>query len=103
MPAEDALLFIDANRYLTLYRTKTGRELLATLGEQANRIFVTQQIVNEVQRNKIKVAEVYLTTRLTGLKLELAKMPPDRQDIFGMSDGQEQVLLGEIKPAIAKA
>jgi hypothetical protein len=34
MTTEDALLFVDANRYLELYRTVTGRHLLAPLSEQ---------------------------------------------------------------------
>jgi hypothetical protein len=34
MPTEDALLFVDANRYLELYRTVTGRHLLAPLSDR---------------------------------------------------------------------
>jgi hypothetical protein len=50
MPTEDALLFIDANKYLDLYRTSTGRLILAAIRQQADYIFVTQTVVNEVQR-----------------------------------------------------
>jgi hypothetical protein len=33
MPADDAVLFIDANKYLDLYRTASGKKLLASLEE----------------------------------------------------------------------
>jgi hypothetical protein len=69
MPAEDALLFIDANRYLYLYRTDKGKKLLAPLVEQSDYIFVTQQIVGEVQRNKIQVATYFLREKFKEVKL----------------------------------
>ena len=56
----DFLLFIDANKYLDLYRTDHGKEQLAPLSEQAQHIFITQQVVNEVLRNKIKAVADYL-------------------------------------------
>ena len=36
MLTEDALLFIDSNKYLDLYRTDKGKKLLAPLGELAS-------------------------------------------------------------------
>lgn len=45
MPEVDALLLIDANKCLDLYRTDKGRKLLAPLSGQAPYILVTQQIV----------------------------------------------------------
>lgn len=60
MSADDTLLFIDTNKYLDLYRTDKGKKLLAPLGEQVDYIFVTQQVVGEVQRNKILVAAEFL-------------------------------------------
>jgi hypothetical protein len=60
MTTDDALLFIDANKYLDLYRTKTGKLSLAALSQQADHIFVTQKVVDEVRRNKIKETAVFL-------------------------------------------
>jgi len=37
----ESLLFIDANKYLDLYRTKTGKFILAALSQQADHILQT--------------------------------------------------------------
>ena len=68
MPAEDALLVIDANKYLDLYRTVSGKKLVASLVEQAAHIFVTRQIVEEVQRNKIEVVKTFLSKQFGELE-----------------------------------
>jgi PIN domain len=60
MPISDTLLFIDTNKYLDLYRRDNIKNLLAILNEQVNNIFVTQQIVDEVHRNKLTVAANFL-------------------------------------------
>lgn len=75
MPAEDTLLFIDANKYLYLYQTDKGKKLLAPLREQSDYIFVTQQIVGEVQRNKIQVAAAFLDEKFKELKLHTFNVP----------------------------
>jgi PIN domain len=75
MPVNDALLFIDANKYLDLYRTNTGKNLLPLLGEQVDYIFVPQQIVNEVQRNKVQVAAAFLNQECQELKLPTFNVP----------------------------
>jgi hypothetical protein len=67
------MLFIDANRYLDLYRMNSGKTLLATLEEQQKYIFVTMRIVNEVERNKVKVAADFLARRQ--LKLDSIAVP----------------------------
>jgi hypothetical protein len=74
MPADDALLFIDANKYLDLYEIRDGKKLLAQLVEQVDHIFVTQQVVHEVQRMKIQVAVRYFTDKLKTLSLERIKV-----------------------------
>jgi hypothetical protein len=56
---QQGFIFIDANQYLTLYRVIKGKKLLEALIEQRDHIFVTQQIVDEVQRNKLSVAEAF--------------------------------------------
>jgi hypothetical protein len=45
MTADDALFFIDANKYLDLYRLNKARQSLAVIREQADHIFVTQTVV----------------------------------------------------------
>ena len=56
-----AVLFVDANQYLNLYRMIAGKKLLATLQEQRGRIFVPRQVVYEVERNKLRVAAEFLS------------------------------------------
>lgn len=75
MPADDALLFIDANKYLDLYRIEQGEKLLAPLGEQVDYIFVPQQVVNEFQRNKAKVVADSLSQKFQELKPNIFNNP----------------------------
>lgn len=75
MSADDALLVIDANKYLDLYRTVSGRKLLAPIDEQRQHIFVTKQIVNEVLRNKLDVAVDFLVQHLQALKPKSCSVP----------------------------
>jgi hypothetical protein len=56
MPREVAL-FIDANQYLKLYGLVAGRKLLDALEEQKEHIFISQQIVDEVMRSKLRCAQ----------------------------------------------
>jgi hypothetical protein len=75
MPANDSLLFIDSNKYLDLYRMNGGKKLLASLAEQIDYIFVTQQVVNEVERNKIQVAADFLRKKSMDSKLQTFNLP----------------------------
>ena len=56
MVSEDAVVFIDCQLYIDLYRTESGKELLALLQEEIDHIFITEQIVNEVNRHKLQEA-----------------------------------------------
>jgi hypothetical protein len=99
--ADDALLFIDANKYLDLYRTTTGKDQLAGLRQQADRIFVTQQVVNEVERNKVEAAD-FLVKQFAPLKLQTYGMP---DHLFGTSADQTERIrtqMHEIGIAIKK-
>lgn len=58
---DDALLFIDVNKYLDLYRTDTGRYILVPLSKQADHILITRKVVDEVKRNKINETARFLT------------------------------------------
>jgi len=94
MPEIDAMLLIDANKYLDLYRTDKGRKLLAPLSEQASHIFVTQQIVDEVQRNKLRAAADFLRTKSQGMKLHGINVP---DHFSGSESGKNQAILGQMK------
>jgi hypothetical protein len=54
--ADSVALFVDANQYLSLYGLVSGRKLLDLLGGQRDRVFVPTQTVDEVDRNKLKLA-----------------------------------------------
>src|SRR5690554_5026119 len=90
----DAVLLIDANKYLDLYRTDKGRKLLAPLSEQASHIFVTQQIVDEVQRNKLRAAADLLRTKSQGMKLHGINVP---DHFSGSESGKNQEILGQMR------
>jgi hypothetical protein len=94
MTTEDALLFIDANRYLELYRTASGKHLLALLLEQTEHIFVTQQVVDEVKRRKIEVAADFLTQQFTALKLQTYKVP---DHLFGTTEEESKSIRGKME------
>ena len=67
------ILFIDANQYLNLFRTDSGKKLLDALEEQQKYIFVTTQIVYEVERNKVREVASFLAKRQ--LKLDSVAVP----------------------------
>jgi len=90
----DAVLLIDANKYLDLYRTDKGRKLLAPLSEQASHIFVTQQIVDEVQRNKLRAAADFLRTKSQGMKLHGINVP---DHFSGSATGKNQQILNQMR------
>jgi PIN domain len=99
MSVSDTLLFIDANKYLDLYRIDQGKKLLAPLAEQVDYIFVTQQIVNEVQRNKIKVAAEFLKMKSQALKLQTFNVP---DHLSGTSMGQDKNILQQMREVVQK-
>jgi hypothetical protein len=73
---DDALLFIDTNKYLDLYSTATGRDILATLSEQVDHIFVTQKVVDEVKRNKVNATALFLQKHFRSVpKAETYEVP----------------------------
>jgi hypothetical protein len=88
MSAEDALLFVDSNRYLDLYRTDKGKKLLAPLGEQAGYIFVTRQVVSEVERRKVTVAAEFLNQKFRELVLQTFNVP-DHLSGTGTANGKD--------------
>ena len=99
MTTDDALLFIDANKYLDLYRTKTGRLYLAALSQQADNIFVTQKVVDEVKRNKINVTKGFLTEQW---KLAAAQTYGVPDHLFGANEDQSKDILRQMKEIMQK-
>ena len=100
MTTDDALLFIDANKYLDLYRTKTGWLSLASIREQADHIFVTQTVVDEVKRNTIKETVNFLTNHFEELPLVNTNLP---DQLFGATEEQSKTIqrqVNEMRQAI---
>lgn len=93
MSADDALLFIDANKFLDLYQTDKGTKVLAPLGEQVDYIFVTQQVVSEVQRNKVRISIEHLADKFKVLKLLGFAMP---DHLSGTEADQGKAILGNM-------
>ena len=94
MAADDALLFIDSNKYLDLYRTDKGKKLLAPLGEQIKHIFIPKQVVGEVQRNKVQVAADFLGQKFRSIKVQTFNVP---DHLSGTNDGQSGDILRQLK------
>lgn len=78
-----ATLFIDANQYLELYRTIAGKKLLNSLDEQKPYIFISAQIVDEVLRNKLRIAKSFFTDKLKKINTVNALVP---DHLLGISD-----------------
>ena len=74
---------IDANQYLKLYGVLKGKKLLDSLEEQKAYIFVSAQIVDEVLRNKLGCAQIFLSDKLKELNTVNAPVP---DHLLGISD-----------------
>jgi hypothetical protein len=81
----DATIFIDANQYLDLYQTVSGKKLLAALKEQQDYIFVPKQVAEEVQRRKVEVAATFLTKQFKESQLRNFGVP---DHLFGTTGHQ---------------
>jgi hypothetical protein len=79
----NVLLFIDANQYLRLFGLNGGKKLFAPLEGQAKHIFITQQIVDEVDRNKVKVAGDFFLSSISNIP---SGSIPDH--ILGVADNE---------------
>jgi hypothetical protein len=71
----NAVIFIDANQYLELYRIVSGKKLLPAVQEQKDNILVTAQVVDEVNRNKVRVAASLLAEEIKKLELSGVAVP----------------------------
>jgi PIN domain len=88
------MIFIDANQYLDLYRTPSGKKLLAALTEQADYIFVTKQISDEVQRNKVGTAAVFLAHQFKQIALNTFAVP---DHLFGSTSTKAEEIRQQLK------
>ncbi len=90
----DALIFVDANQYLDLYRTASGKRLLAALKEQQNHIFMTAQVAEEVQRRKVEVTAAFLAEQFKELKLRNFGVP---DHLFGTTGDRVRRIRGQLQ------
>ena len=75
MASIEAVLFIDANQYLDLYRRVSGKMLLEAIIEQQEYIFVTEQVADEVQRNKVEIAAMFFKDQFKKLEMSNIGLP----------------------------
>jgi hypothetical protein len=70
-------LYVDANIYLGAYKTSDPafHKHVRVLVEHARSVFVSQQIVDEVDRNKLKVAADFVDEQLKKLNLPKVSLP----------------------------
>ncbi len=102
MKHRDAVIFIDTNLYLDFYQVTKGKELLDTLREQQDYIFVTAQVVEEVQRRKLQLAQEFLTRHFKNLEFRNFEVPDHLFDISGETTAKLREKLGDIGQRIKK-
>src|SRR5438067_10979896 len=100
MAATDGLLFIDTNQYLYFYKVIKGKKLLEFLREQREHIFVTTQIVEEVQRNKLRTAKIFLDEHFKMLDVNKFNVPDHLFDVSEKTAGELHKILDPIVPQI---
>lgn len=94
------MLFIDANQYLDLYRMVGAKNLLAALEEQRDHIFVTAQVVDEVHREKVKVAASFMADQLKKLELNSIAVPDHLLSTMDNRVGRMHQQLREIREKV---
>ncbi len=102
MKNSGAVVFIDANLYLDLYEVTEGKKLLAPLKEQQDYIFITVQVVQEVQRRKLEVAAGFLSRQFENLKLRNVGVPDHLFDISGETASKLREKLSDIGQRITE-
>ncbi|WP_445628387.1 PIN domain-containing protein [Nostoc sp. DSM 114167] len=71
------MIFIDANILLRFYNTNAPefRKLLETLLKLKNKLFITEQVANEVRRNRLNVTLVSVNNYSEKLKINNVSIP----------------------------
>jgi hypothetical protein len=102
MTATDGLLFIDTTQYLNFYEVIKAKKLLDLLIEQQEHVFVTSQIAAEVERNKLRIAEVFLEEHFKALLKDVEKfnVPDHLFDVSTKTTEELHSLLGPIVPQV---
>lgn len=96
------LLVIDANKYLDLYRSDTGLKVLKYLTRVSEHIFITKQLADEVNRNKVKTISDYLSHKAKMLSIDSIKIPEHLAIPNFSDDGDLSADLNKIKRAVAE-
>jgi len=101
-------LFIDANIYLDFYdaQSRAIRKLLPPLGTVAENVFITEQIVHEVGRNKLAIAKRNFDEVLKRLKTDMG-VPDFVVDVLGSKVktgfGPSKAQLNKVEKAMGAA
>lgn len=66
-------LFLDTNIYLDFYRSKAVNKLLKPLLKISDHILITNQVISEINRNKLELAISLLKDDIN--KLNLTSLP----------------------------
>lgn len=98
------IIFIDANIYLRFYDTSGNKfkSLLQTLVELKENIFITEQICNEVQRNKLSVAINSFLANYKSLGIQKTSLPEHLDNnadekLKQWNDSRQNIIQGERK------
>lgn len=97
------MLFIDANIYLELFKSSQSslKKLLPSLESLKDEIFSTSQIVNEVNRNKVKVASESFLEYIKNYKPPTGRLPEhleeDGKDVVEKWNKESAILQSSIK------
>ena len=92
--AASVTLFVDANQYLSLYGLVSGQKLLDLLKAQRDRVFISTQIIDVVDRNKLKLA-----SRFFAGQTEKGKVVAIPDHLLGVTTNQ----LAELRQKFADA
>ncbi|HRK00814.1 MAG TPA: PIN domain-containing protein [Ignavibacteria bacterium] len=102
------LLFIDANIYLGFYNSNKPefKKLLTSLIELKNQIFITDQISNEVNRNKLNIFRQSIDNYLKQNASSISLLPEHLDDSISSSliewNKERKVLNKQIEPSNEK-
>jgi hypothetical protein len=80
-----SILFIDSNQYLGLFGLVSGKKLIDLLESRNANIFVPKQVVDEVQRNKLRLANSFLSEQLKDIGAHKLAIP---DHLLGIPDAQ---------------
>jgi hypothetical protein len=95
---DDTLFFIDANIYLDLYRIPKEKQLLPAIKAQQEHIFITKQVADEVQRNKLRVTAEFLAVQVQKLQgsfdipAQLLNVSPEPDKLLGRAASIRQMI-----------